>query len=296
MKTRTKTAVMIIAIVLVALASRLLYVGLFDVFMGFVAITGCLEVCKLFTLKEKYHCTFISALYPACFFVAFTVCMVCSASMLWYVLSQVILLAILLLISFLVKIKMGVKFAGQYMLNTLLIILYPGLFFCAFFVINNIETILGLELNYLQLSYTMLVLVFMISSFTDTLAYIFGSMIRGPKLAPKISPNKSISGAIFGVIGGVLAGLLAYGLCCWIAPFNDIMLVQLGFGIWHFVIFGFVGSIIGQAGDLFESWIKRRFGVKDSGNIFPGHGGMMDRVDSHIAIALSVLITFLIIL
>ncbi|MBO4936770.1 MAG: phosphatidate cytidylyltransferase [Clostridia bacterium] len=296
MKTRTKTAAIIIAIVLVALASRLLYVGLFDIFMGFVAITGCLEICKLFNSKQKHHCTLISALYPVFFYVAFTVCMLCDASVLWYVLSQVILLVVLLLIAFLVKIKLGVKLASKYVLNTLLIVLYPGLFFCSFFVINNLEMILGLELSYVQLSYTMLALIFLISSVTDTFAYIFGSLIRGPKLAPKISPNKSISGAVFGVIGGILAGLLVYGLCCWIAPFSDIMIVQLGLKLWHFILFGAVGSIIGQAGDLFESWIKRRFEVKDTGTLFPGHGGMMDRVDSHIMIALAVLVCFLIIL
>ena len=293
MKTRTKTAAIIIAIVLVALASRLLYVGLFDIFMGFVAITGCLEICKLFNSKQKHHCTLISALYPVFFYVAFTVCMLCDASVLWYVLSQVILLVVLLLIAFLVKIKMGAKFASKYMLNTLLIVLYPGLFFCSFFVINNLEMILRLELSYVQLSYTMLALIFLISSVTDTFAYIFGSLIRGPKLAPKISPNKTISGAIGGLVFGALASVALY-LVFSLMPTFKALFSSINLTIVHILMIGIEGSIANQIGDLYESSVKRKLEIKDFGKIFPGHGGVMDRVDGLSFVSLMVLVLFMI--
>ncbi len=101
---------------------------------------------------------------------------------------------------------------------------------------------------------------------TDISAYFVGRAIGGPKLAPRISPGKTWSGAIGGAIAAVIVGtaivwryFLADGL--WI-PALALML-----------------SICSQIGDLFESFVKRRFGVKDSSHLIPGHGGVMDRVD-----------------
>jgi phosphatidate cytidylyltransferase len=107
---------------------------------------------------------------------------------------------------------------------------------------------------------------------TDILAYFVGRAIGGPKLAPAISPGKTQSGALGGAVGGVAAGL-AIALAAVISNLPAIALVA------------FVLSIVSQAGDLFESWIKRRHGVKDSGSIIPGHGGVMDRVDGLVAAA-----------
>lgn len=101
---------------------------------------------------------------------------------------------------------------------------------------------------------------------TDILAYFVGRAIGGPKLAPRISPGKTWSGAIGGTVAGVIAGCLVV----WLA--GD------GLTIWHVLITA-VLSIASQIGDLFESFIKRRFGVKDSSRLIPGHGGVMDRVD-----------------
>lgn len=101
---------------------------------------------------------------------------------------------------------------------------------------------------------------------TDIFAYFVGRSIGGPKLAPSISPNKTWSGAIGGAAAAVAAGtMIAYHYG------------QAGSHLLPFIIL--LISIIAQGGDLFESWVKRKFGVKDSGTIIPGHGGMMDRVD-----------------
>ncbi|RRH99243.1 phosphatidate cytidylyltransferase [Mesorhizobium tamadayense] len=107
---------------------------------------------------------------------------------------------------------------------------------------------------------------------TDIAAYFVGRAVGGPKLAPSISPGKTQSGAIGGAIGGVVAGLLLA-----IAARAD-----------NLVMLGFVAlalSIVSQIGDLFESWVKRRHGCKDSSNLIPGHGGVMDRVDGLVAAA-----------
>jgi len=101
---------------------------------------------------------------------------------------------------------------------------------------------------------------------TDILAYFVGRAIGGPKLAPAISPGKTWSGAIGGAISAVIAGTLLH-----MAFFSlD--------GLWVPVV-ALVLSVFSQIGDLFESFIKRRFGVKDSSRLIPGHGGVMDRVD-----------------
>ncbi len=109
----------------------------------------------------------------------------------------------------------------------------------------------------------------------DTLAYFAGRAFGGPKLAPRISPNKTWSGFLGAVAGGALAGLLA-GLA-------------MGQGTVRLLLAGALAGAVEQLGDLFESAAKRRFGVKDSGQIIPGHGGVLDRVDGLMAAAVLVL-------
>lgn len=111
-----------------------------------------------------------------------------------------------------------------------------------------------------------IIFIFAIVWGTDILAYFVGRAVGGPKLAPSISPGKTWSGAIGGAVAGVIAGMLVI----YAAGF------ELTFG--HVVIAAAL-SIVSQIGDLFESFIKRRFTVKDSSRLIPGHGGVMDRVD-----------------
>ncbi len=108
---------------------------------------------------------------------------------------------------------------------------------------------------------------------TDILAYFVGRRIGGPKLAPKVSPGKTWSGAIGGTIAGILAGLAIWAFA---EPVHGL--------VW-FAGLAFVLSATGQIGDLFESWVKRRFSFKDSSRLIPGHGGVMDRVDALVAAA-----------
>ncbi|HEY9056645.1 MAG TPA: phosphatidate cytidylyltransferase [Aurantimonas sp.] len=102
---------------------------------------------------------------------------------------------------------------------------------------------------------------------TDIFAYFTGRSFGGPKLLPMVSPKKTISGAVGGLVAGIICGAL---FVLWIGdPVSPFLLVLAA-----------VLSALGQAGDLYESWIKRRFGVKDSGRLIPGHGGLMDRIDA----------------
>ncbi len=105
----------------------------------------------------------------------------------------------------------------------------------------------------------------------DTLAYFIGSFFGKHKLCPDISPKKTVEGSIASLLGGVIGG----GLVIWLQPFwgGNISIVAL-------LILGGLCGALGQVGDLFASLIKRWAGVKDYGSIFPGHGGVMDRLDS----------------
>jgi phosphatidate cytidylyltransferase len=107
---------------------------------------------------------------------------------------------------------------------------------------------------------------------TDIAAYFVGRAVGGPKLAPRLSPNKTWSGSIGGLAGAVLAAVLV------------VKVSGVG-GIWAATAVAVVLSIAAQAGDLFESAVKRRFGAKDAGSLIPGHGGLMDRLDGFVAAA-----------
>lgn len=116
---------------------------------------------------------------------------------------------------------------------------------------------------------------------TDIFAYVVGRTVGGPKLCPAISPGKTWSGAIGGLCAGVLASVAFAG-------FVD------GVSVLRLLWVGVLLSVISELGDLFESWIKRRFNVKDSGRLIPGHGGVMDRVDGlAFAIALALVLSWL---
>lgn len=109
--------------------------------------------------------------------------------------------------------------------------------------------------------------VFLIAWATDTFAYFSGYFFGSKKLFPEVSPKKTVEGSIGGIIGSIAVCLLFTYL------FNRDF-------IFHSVFLGFVGSIISQIGDLIASKVKRYVGIKDFGNIMPGHGGVLDRFDS----------------
>jgi phosphatidate cytidylyltransferase len=114
---------------------------------------------------------------------------------------------------------------------------------------------------------------------TDTGAYFTGRQVGGEKLAPDISPGKTWSGALGGLALGTLAGLVLWLTFVPAASW------------WIGLLLAAALSIFGQVGDLIESAIKRRFRVKDSGDIIPGHGGLMDRLDS---VSFGVLLIYLV--
>jgi phosphatidate cytidylyltransferase len=121
-----------------------------------------------------------------------------------------------------------------------------------------------------QAGSVMLMYVLCIVWATDIGAYFTGRTVGGPKLAPTISPGKTWAG----LGGGIAAAAVVGGIGYIFSPFPT--------KIYWAILLGALLAVVAQAGDLFESWLKRRAGVKDSGTLIPGHGGLLDRADGMI--------------
>ena len=114
---------------------------------------------------------------------------------------------------------------------------------------------------------TWTLLLFFVTWSADSLAFLTGSIFKGPKLWPRVSPNKTWSGLVGGLIGAMVAAMTLNHL------------LPTGLSPAGAAVVGLVGGLGTMGGDLLESMLKRRFGVKDSGDLIPGHGGLLDRVD-----------------
>ena len=117
---------------------------------------------------------------------------------------------------------------------------------------------------------------------TDIGAYFVGRSIGGPKIAPTISPSKTWSGLLGGMIGAGVVMMAAQAVMNW-GQMNSGHTMAYSWASLAFI--GAIIAVIAQTGDFFESWMKRRAGVKDSGRLIPGHGGLFDRTDGLIAVA-----------
>ena len=123
---------------------------------------------------------------------------------------------------------------------------------------------------------------------TDTFAYFTGMLLGKHKLIPDVSPKKTVEGAIGG-IAFCVAAFVGFGLL-----YNNLWLAEGGnpLPVWLMGVVGLLVSLVSQIGDLSLSLLKRKYGIKDFGKVFPGHGGVMDRFDSVLAVSIMLLICF----
>ena len=160
-----------------------------------------------------------------------------------------------------------------------------GVFYIPFLLASFLYLRGYVDSLYLQVEnsgFIFVLIVFAAIWICDTFAYGFGKTFGKHKLYEKVSPNKTIEGAVAGVIGSILTFVLV--------KYLNILPIS----ILEVFIFGIVIGIVGQTGDLVESWFKRDAGVKDSSALLPGHGGMLDRFDSLIFVSPAMLVLIVI--
>ncbi len=243
MKQRIQTAILAI---IVFLPFVLIGGKPFEIFVYILATIGLVELMRMREIS-KYS-------VPAILAIALLWLILGSIPIFWVTKSEVIMLFVLLLLSYTVLVKNKFTFdeAGFILLSTI----YIGMGF--FFLIETRQ-----DAGLIFLFYVLLVIWA-----TDTGAYFGGKAFGKRKLWPKISPNKTIEGAVAGIALACVAAIVFY----LIEPFSDSLLLVIGVTV--------LASISGQIGDLVESAFKRHYNVKDSGNLLPGHGGILDRLDS----------------
>ena len=133
----------------------------------------------------------------------------------------------------------------------------------------------GLTLRSMPEGIHLIIMTLVGSIMSDTCAFAFGKMFGKKKLCPDISPKKTFAGMYAGFAGGAVS-VVIYGLVLFLLK------IDVGIPLWFTPVLGALVSFVSQVGDLFMSAIKRQCGIKDFGKILPGHGGMLDRIDSYL--------------
>ncbi len=167
---------------------------------------------------------------------------------------------------------------------------YPTLLLSTLILANHVPVLPELEAVAFN-SDALIMLIFVISPLADVFALFFGMLFKRvfpKKLAPVISPNKTVVGAIGGLIGGVVGAAVLYFIYGWL--FGSYQ--NMGMWLTIYMCIGFLGAAATEFGDLVESCIKRKLGIKDMGKIMPGHGGILDRIDGTLFTAMVVYFAF----
>lgn len=296
MKDRVITGLLLVLLTVSMLAVQVFVPYVFDVFVLYIVILATLEIGKLQTKMGKPTYNWCAILVSVLLYLDVFVCNLLGINALYiFLIALAILLFAYLVIyfgnawifkkeleedEFRVSTNMSVTDFNFFKTNTTFYcILYPGFMLFFMYLISHIDTIgfVKIETAFAGIPFPLFVLltVFFISTLTDTFAMLFGKLLGKHKLCPKVSPKKSVEGALFGLLGGTIGGILPY------LVFNAIFPEAFAvIKIWQMIIIGFIGAIVCEGGDLYESLIKRRANVKDAGTFLRSHGGVLDRIDS----------------
>ena len=237
-------------------------VVLFDAVLALMAIVGTFEVVRAMDVKMLFIEKIIALIFPI---IVFPIATFCGATYAFIVIAIYDMLTVALSV-FAFK-NATLESVGLTMLS----VFYPTGLILPLVAVN-------------LMSFEASLLVFAVSPLCDTMAYFVGSALRGKKLCPEISPNKTISGAIGGIAGGAIGGVAVYFFSNWLYSAGVLAGTAFTVGaLWAdviiFIVAGALFAALTELGDLAESVIKRKLGIKDMGKLFPGHGGMMDRID-----------------
>ncbi len=252
---RTITGAVLVAVLVGFFFLRRLDSAFFHIAISLIAVVGTVEAVKMTgektALPQKITCV-LSAVAISALFYFFNVT------------GALVTLAVFLIAQFFIPVFSRAKYDMESLTLSLFATIYPCALLIPLMMINTLGGI----------STFALILTFVISPCADVFAYLVGRALKGKKLCPEISPNKTVSGAIGGLIGGIVGSIVVYALTK--NSFN----YHLSLNPYvYFAVVGLAAALLTEIGDLVESFVKRSFGVKDSGKIFPGHGGVLDRFD-----------------
>lgn len=278
---RTLTGAVILIVTLGFVLLKQFHNLIFDALVLVLAYGGVYEISKMYHLSGK-KVDYSLYLVPAISCVIFNL-----ESNIFRALGYLLLLALVLVLYLITKeiICYGIKRKNQTTepdtqeqnktlfdeaKNTMMAFAYPTMLISMFFGLNH--------LSY-EVSYMGIILSFAVSMLTDTSALLFGMAFGKHKFCPEVSPKKTVEGMLGGLFGGIVGAALCFVFFYFTPYFSGVLKENLTLFIVVYACLGVVGSFATQLGDLVESAAKRRAGVKDSGNIFPGHGGFLDRID-----------------
>lgn len=246
---RLVVGVALVGVFLVLLLSGLIVKG---VFVTFAAVISVYEMGAAF--KNKGYNLFLAPAY--CF-----AALICPLLYLYGESYSVPLWLFAVLFTIAARVFIKERSMEEFLLS-LTVLVYPLPFYALLFILCMAEQ-----------SMLLILCAFACPLLGDSLAYFIGTLFGKHKLCPNISPKKTVEGAVASLFGSVIAGVIIYILGPYLNSGGSARLVTL-------CVAGLLCGVLGQLGDLFASAIKRYVGIKDFGKIFPGHGGIMDRLDS----------------
>ena len=270
MKTRTITSafILLVTIPIILLSKYIIY----PIALSALAVMATYEILHAIGVEKNWYLSVPAYILAGVF--PFASYFVTAESSFTYLLTIAALIYIYMI--YIMGVAVFSKGATSFRIisEVLLSITYVIVSFTSLSMIRYIDKDIGLY---------KLMLVFIVSWVCDSMAYIVGSFFGKHKLIPEISPKKTVEGAVGGVASAVVAYMI-FGLVLDLAIPN----MQVNYIV--LAVFGLVLSVVSQLGDLIASLIKREHNVKDFGKLLPGHGGIMDRFDSIMAVSTILLI------
>ncbi len=278
MKLRIITGLILILILAPLIAIEILFVEiLFQVVMGVFVGAAALELLKMFEAEKKYSIVIKSIIVFCALLLYGSVVLMIYTSEDSYNFAPV-LSALLINLIILLTTSVFADFDGRDVIKGSFSMLYAGIGISALVLLKNINV-------------DFIIYLFLITSMTDIFAYFGGVCFGKHKMAPTISPKKTWEGAIIGSICGTAAAS-SFALFLGInnaSIFSEVLSFDGALLIVFVIAITAIATVLGQIGDLVASKLKRTYEIKDFGNIFPGHGGVLDRFDSAIFVSMFLL-------
>ncbi len=315
MKQRILTGSALLAFMVLLFFTKSITPYVFDAFIIYISIVGGLEMSNLLAKFNYYNSKLAIGIFPLLAYGLFKLCTYLQLSLYLVIVLQV---ALVILVAFVVSLVHLIarkksdneiktrkltcsleQFAMFKGIQTLFGLLYPAFALTALLYLNNVQNLTYVFTSVSDRAYSasmfFLIYTFVVPIVVDSFAMLTGSIFKGKKLCENISPKKTVSGAIGGLLWGIIASVAMFFIFNSIDKFR-LLFIAVNLTWWKMLIVGIISSIVCQLGDIFESFLKRKADVKDSGDLLPGHGGVLDRIDSHIANAIVTFVFMLIVL